>query len=316
MSCGERAHRTFRDASLALCDDDSSLDTAYASLVNLLTVVYEEMKSSRRDCWHYLYTEISIILSLIDVLKGRGAESVSQLDRAIIIAGPAGVGRHDLILSLITQIQHSCLTQQPWIAGNDKDHGSQARCKKFHLRSANNEIPSLAPPSMAAFRSSLSNQPFILRGFANHWPAFDEHPWHSFDYLRHVAGASRVVPVEVGFDYRTEEWAQKIMSWDEFLTQLQQLKAPSETLYLAQHGLFRQFPSLQNDIVVPDYVYAGVGPSESYPDYVPPSNDEQLVINSWFGPQGTMSPAHTVSSSIIDPLSLLIELLGSLLQFL
>ncbi|KAI6007847.1 hypothetical protein EDC04DRAFT_2781048, partial [Pisolithus marmoratus] len=56
-----------------------------------------------------------------------------------------------------------------------------------------------------------------------------------------------------------------------------------------------QFPILREDITVPDYVYMSPGPPVSYPNYRPPSNEDQLVINVWFGPKGTISPAHTVN---------------------
>ena len=39
-------------------------------------------------------------------------------------------------------------------------------------------------------------------------------------------------------------------------------------------------------------------PPEDFPQYVPPANDERLVLNAWLGPAGTVSPAHTVSSVV------------------
>jgi lysine-specific demethylase 8 len=104
------------------------------------------------------------------------------------------------------------------------------------------------------------------------------------------------VPVEVGSDYRSDGWSQKFMPWDDFLDYLEcsHKSIPTEVLYLAQHSLLTQFPALRRDIAVPDYVYACPNPTSDFPDYKPPSNDEQLVTNIWFGPKGTISPAHTV----------------------
>jgi len=88
------------------------------------------------------------------------------------------------------------------------------------------------------------------------------------------------------------------MGWDDFLTSLTQ--PSNKTLYLAQHSLFLQFPNMREDMIIPDYVYSCPNSSYSFPGYKPPTNDEQLVLNAWLGPKGTISPAHVVSSSHID----------------
>jgi len=59
---------------------------------------------------------------------------------------------------------------------------------------------------------------------------------------------------------------------------------------LAQTQLFEQIPELKKDIDVPIYCYLG----------------ENLIINAWFGPKNTVSPAHT------DPYhNLLTQVVGS-----
>lgn len=63
-------------------------------------------------------------------------------------------------------------------------------------------------------------------------------------------------------------------------------------VYLAQHGLFRQFPTLESDFSVPDYVYSSpdakfVPPGIAYT--VPP----EPLVNVWIGSPGVLSPAHT-----------------------
>ena len=149
-----------------------------------------------------------------------------------------------------------------------------------------------APPSLASFQRSVASRPFIIPGHASDWPALNEHPWNSTRYLRTASGPGRVVPVEVGSDYRTNDWSQKMMGWDDFVTSLCQ---PSDqVLYLAQHNLFLQFPNMREDMIVPDYVYACLDSSDCFPSYKPPNNDEQLVLNVWLGPKGTISPAHVV----------------------
>lgn len=119
-----------------------------------------------------------------------------------------------------------------------------------------------------------------------------------------------MVPVEVGSDYRAEDWNQKMLPWEDFLQGIgltlgsyeneggelgsQSDTSGKEVLYLAQHTLLTQFPALRSDIIVPDYVYSSPPPPSTFPTYRPPGNDDQLVINAWLGPKGTLSPAHTV----------------------
>jgi lysine-specific demethylase 8 len=131
----------------------------------------------------------------------------------------------------------------------------------------------------------------------------NEHPWHSVDYLRYVAGRGRVVPVEVGKDYRTADWTQRMMSWDDFLDALEKDPTHSQTtLYMAQHNLFSQFHALREDILIPDYVFTSPEAPATYPFYRPPHNEEGLALNAWLGPPGTASPAHTVCPILLlDP---------------
>jgi hypothetical protein len=138
----------------------------------------------------------------------------------------------------------------------------------------------------------MAQTPFIIKSFASDWPAIQG--WTSPEYLLRVGGLGRIVPVEVGNDYTAQGWSQKFLKWEDFLASLTSGEDENARCYLAQHSLLKQMPELQNDIVIPDYVYADLPAPAHFPDYVPPSNLEQLVINVWIGPRHTVSPAHTV----------------------
>ncbi|EEB97097.1 hypothetical protein MPER_03647 [Moniliophthora perniciosa FA553] len=91
------------------------------------------------------------------------------------------------------------------------------------------------------------------------------------------------------------------MDWDAFLATLEldeQNKVPqTDILFLAQHNLLMQFPKLNGDIIIPDYAYSSLPSPPGCAEYKPPGNEEQLIVNGWLGPKGTVSPAHTQSIS-------------------
>lgn len=265
--------------------------------------------------WTRLYTDAAILKSLADLNATSAKQSIETLDRALIICGLAGA-RLDMIHFLIDAIQRHYL-QSSSLTFNTGVVSEPPR-KEIQLSSSHQKIPSFSEsPSLITFQSNLANGPFIIHGFAGDWPAMHEHPWRSAAYLRSVSGPGRIVPVEVGKDYRADEWTQVLMPWDDFLStlELQDQIMPhvsTHCYYLAQHNLLMQFPALRDDIIIPDYVYASMTPHE-FPLYQPPGNDEQLVLNTWVGPTGTMSPAHTVRLSIGYHTRSLTINLGSLL---
>ena len=290
--------------------------TALADFCNLALTLSPEQAADFdnfiRDChnklaasdsvYHFrrLYTDASILKSIhstsspiLDPLVV--TQAIEYLDKAIIVAGAAGPGRHDLILDLIQRIQseHTSRLRPSPLA--DVLLSTIAPPTPMPVLTARLPVQCYdAPPSMVSFQHSYALRPFVVPGHALGWPALNERPWNSTHYLRTLSGPGRVVPVEVGNDYRTDDWSQKIMGWDDFLTSLSQ---PSDrVLYLAQHNLFLQFPDMRDDMIVPDYVYSCPNSSDSFPTYRPPTNDEQLVLNAWLGPKGTISPAHVASS--------------------
>lgn len=264
-------------------------------LVELMNASHNAMRlavsPNELDARREIYTICCILRGILLFNSLHYLEAISTLDHAIIIAGAPG--RLDIVLHIIREIQsnllHESLLKTVNLSVRPSDHAPKAMV---------DTVPSISPPSFLSFQSKFSKSPFVLRNYAHDWPAMQGRPWRSVAYLRSVAGPGRVVPVEIGHDYRSETWKQKIMPWDDFLSTLdfedQPVSDPAgDMLYLAQHDLTAQFPSLRDDINVPDYVYASLTSSE-YLKYRQPLNDDNILFNTWLGPEGTMSPAHTV----------------------
>ncbi|KAG8818458.1 hypothetical protein FRC17_010831, partial [Serendipita sp. 399] len=236
-----------------------------------------------------LYTDICLTLVLTHLLRPPETQNealwlncIRVLDEAIVFAGAPG--------DRMARTQHLIkFLQQTKLFGYEPPHSDNIPLILEHvirLPPCGSLVPRMPEPDMIAFLTRHHNRPFVIPAGVKHWPAVEL--WPSQAYLEALVGPGRVVPVEIGKDYRVDSWSQEMMGWEEFLQKAENLSDP--IVYLAQHSLLRQFPQLHDDIAVPDLVY--YSPPCDDASYSPPGNEDGVIINAWLGPRGTASPAH------------------------
>ena len=278
--------------------------------------------------WLALYTDVSLARALrrlwfIDAAndsKQRSVdalEAVRLLDMALIIAGGCGEGRLSWIHQTIRCAQ--AFLAAPQDKDDDVAHGDRPSKRRKvaagvdpdpSILFAPKHVPVLPrPPTVSAYTSRHSESPFVLRQFTTSghgcptWDAISK--WSDPTYILSCVGEGRHVPVEIGSAYSDRNWGQRIVHLREFLTQAgffgnqnddREDGSKESPMYLAQHSLFRQFPQLERDIALPDYVWSAPSPPADYPTYAPPSNREGVITNVWIGSGSStiVSPAHTV----------------------
>lgn len=214
----------------------------------------------------------------VDVLQ-----IIKKLDMSFIVVGRPDEEQADFTLEVIKALQSlvpgSLAFEKLPTASTALEIPRGRRIKEFNVKEA---------PSFDAYLSTAYAEPFIVRGGSSHWPAIST--WCDLNYLSQKAGPGRIVPIEIGDSYTSDEWTQKILSFDSFLSSLTDAGG-KQVMYLAQYDLFAQIPALRSDVVPPDYVFSAPSAPEHYEQYTGPANG--YIQNLWLGPAKTHSPAHT-----------------------
>lgn len=285
--------------------------------------------------WLALYTDVSLVRALrrlwfIEATDKSmlhsvaGSEAVRMLDMALIIAGGCGEGRLRWIHQTI-HLAQGFISAPPPIKHEEALHGDRlTKRRRVEIRVDPNPsilfapklVPVLPrPPTVSTYTTRHSESPFVIRGFTTSglgcppWSAVST--WSDPAYIMSSVGEGRHVPVEIGSAYSDRDWGQRIVRLRDFLTRAgffgsrdrgRDDKSNEPPMYLAQHSLFRQFPQLESDITLPDYVWSAPSPPADYPTYVPPTNREGVITNVWIGSGSgsIVSPAHTVRMGSTD----------------
>lgn len=260
--------------------------------------------------WRRMMMDAGLLVTLIQlssvdkdfqVAEGQIQKIISDLDTCCVVSGSPGADRRLMSNIVLDQLQ-------TWLTDHrttkEPDY-KKAKVVREEIRvTINYPIQRLSePPSFEWFLNHCNQEiptPFIIpKGVIDHWPACNEHPWSSLDYLVSVAG-DRVVPVEIGSQYTDSNWGQKMMRFSDFIRDHIENKE-DKPAYLAQHDIFYQIPRLEKDVIVPDYCYIEPNLTKLYS-----CGTEDVIKNAWFGPKGTISPLHQ------DPYhNLLVQVVGS-----
>ena len=230
--------------------------------------------------WRAVYYYASLVLCIALDRLGRYSEMVRVADMALIMAGEGD--------------QKSIRKVLKWIADTMASQKLDAP-DKFPITSPRlvltNSIPRVTAPSVEWFQKHMDDvhTPLIITD-ALLWKALTD--WCSPIYFLHqTLNGRRIVPIELGESYVSDNWTQKLVPFESFLRE-HLLRDVNPKGYLAQHNLFAQIPELRSDISIPEYCFTT--PPEHPPDQpkVPYMPAETVQENIWMGPNGTRSPLH------------------------
>ena len=261
--------------------------------------------------WRKSYGTSALVVARAHLAEGRAAEALRTCDLILMLSGPTfATAVEDTVAQCERALSRSGGSSSG-TAGTDSPATSPAAVAAAPPVAATSPPPSLkrkrnqtSRPSQLArrvlsLRAFLTEHmrpslPVVLCGTLTEWPALKR--WNDLAYLRRTMG-HRTVPIEIGSRYTSAEWRQQLMTVDAFIDEhvLQRRRSgadavdttgvpPHPTAYLAQHRLFEQIPSLAADIAQPDYCTLSLDQNTT--------SAPAVEANAWFGPCGTVSPAH------------------------
>ncbi|KAM3728807.1 Bifunctional peptidase and arginyl-hydroxylase JMJD5 [Dirofilaria immitis] len=239
----------------------------------LASLVWEKLNTGHYgkvdEAWRIFYASIMMCKAVRLKFKKQTQEALHACDMGLIM----GRDIDGFALSKFAHHLHSCLAEP----STPVSLKTQKHLQPPDALSNSIYVDVCELPSFEEMLKNIKNQkPVVIRGLVNQWPAFTK--WN-FSYFDQIIG-HRTVPIEIGSSYADNDWKQTLMTFHDFIEKFIETENSDSPGYLAQHRLFDQIPELLNDIIVPDYCAFGE------------DGIDNVDMNIWIGPSGTISPLH------------------------
>lgn len=231
-------------------------------------------------CATFFKVFFQLILAAPDFDKKILDDCIWDIDNGFLLGHP--LDKNPLLLTMCLELLQPLVVEDE-LSTNADSLLNSIEPKRDLTETSEDGISIFRRPSVEHFQINCFEKgiPAILTDCICHWPAIKL--WRQPAYLLKLAG-SRIVPIEIGQNYTTENWSQDLVKFrDFFQRQLLTDDTRNRIEYLAQHNLFEQIPELKKDIQIPEYCCISKRTD---------CDTDQLDIKAWLGPKGTVSPLH------------------------
>lgn len=187
--------------------------------------------------------------------------ALRHLDTAFIMGGPA-----EVLQPFVALVEPGALAAAVARRAVTAVAGAPPPCEPS-LPCLSNELPRLNNPSAKEFLAFYrADRPVVMTGLTEDWEG--RRSWGDLNWWSETHG-HRFVPLECGA-FNDAAWHEEVASIRDFVVRMRE-----EIVYLAQHTLFEQLPSLCDDFQVPECLRGKV-----------------TRTNAWIGSQNTVTPLH------------------------